>query len=201
MSYPSKLINQFYRQLNLVGLLALLFLSTLLFLPTLKLNAQTTITVDKNNLSEINRIKAAYLFNFLKYVEFESSTNSDDSKESFVCILGKDPFGQAIDAMQGKKAKNKTVNIRRLSLEQNLLGCNIIYISRSETSNLPLIFKGLENNSILTVSEIENFTQQGGIVEFTKDKRKIGITINLKNAHQAKIRISALLLEIAKLTE
>ncbi|MCW8998095.1 MAG: YfiR family protein, partial [Kangiellaceae bacterium] len=190
-----KLVNKLCQHLGLVGLLALLLL------PMPKLNAQTTITVDKNNLSEINRIKAAYLFNFLKYVEFDDSSNSDDSKESFVCILGKDPFGRTIDAMQGKKAKNKTVNIRRLSSEQNISECNIIYISQSESSNLASILKGLENSSILTVSEIKSFTQQGGIVEFTKNKKKIGITINLKNAHQAKIRISALLLEIAKLTE
>ncbi|MCW8877718.1 MAG: YfiR family protein [Kangiellaceae bacterium] len=195
MSSQTKLVNKLCQHLGLVGLLALLLL------PMPKLNAQTTITVDKNNLSEINRIKAAYLFNFLKYVEFDDSSNSDDSKESFVCILGKDPFGRTIDAMQGKKAKNKTVNIRRLSSEQNISECNIIYISQSESSNLASILKGLENSSILTVSEIKSFTQQGGIVEFTKNKKKIGITINLKNAHQAKIRISALLLEIAKLTE
>ena len=87
--------------------MSLLGLLTFLLMPLQNTRAQTAITVDKNNLAEINRIKAAYLFNFLKYVEFDASANSTDSQQSFVCILGKDPFGKAIDAMQGKKAKKQ----------------------------------------------------------------------------------------------
>lgn len=159
------------------------------------------ITVDSQDQLEISRIKSAYLYNFLKYVQFNHQEQALILEEYSVCVLGRDPFGSALDAMSGRTAKGVTVDVKRVANISEAKHCHIVYISKSEKKNLSTIFKTLSHQSILTVSDIEDFVQDGGIIGFTGENKKIGIEINLTNARRSNIRISALLLEIARITD
>ena len=146
-----------------------------------------------------NKIKSAYLYNFLKFVEFGSSK---ENKANFdVCILGVDPFEDALAKIATRKAKGKSVSIRKMLDVSETKSCDIIYISQSKKLELIPVLKELNSRSVLTVSDIENFTQVGGIVRFFPHNGKIGIEINLTRARQSEIQISALLLEIARVIE
>jgi hypothetical protein len=173
-------------------------LSLLLIQPVVPNAAE--LTVDSQDQLEINRIKSAYLYNFLKYVNFNQSEISQPLEYS-VCVLGADPFGSALDAMSGRTAKGIEVKVKRVKDLAEATACHIVYVSQSEKNNLSLILKFLKNRSILTVSDIHNFAQNGGIIGFIGENRKIGIEINLTNARQSHIRISALLLEIARIID
>lgn len=173
-----------------------------LFLLTLPIIAKTTqdpITVNQHDTEEINRIKSAYLYNFLKYIEFPETPIK--LQNFFVCVLGKDPFGRALDAMANRQAKGLNVKIERLSSISQVEQCHIIYVSQSQQTDLETTLKLLSNMPIVTVSDIPNFVERGGIIGFTTNEKKISIKINLSNARKAKIQISALLLEIAKIVE
>ena len=163
-------------------------------------NANSELTVDIEDKLEINRIKSAYLYNFLKYIDLKQPEKSIQ-KDFAVCVLGTDPFGIALDAMSGRTAKGVNVLVKRVSKVEQAVDCNIVYISQSEENQLSKIIQSFNSFSILTVSDIKNFTREGGIIGFITDDKRIGIEINLKNAQKANIKISALLLEIAKITE
>lgn len=163
--------------------------------------SENSITVERDNEKEINQIKSAYLYNFLKYVDLQPSENQLSQNVYSVCVFGNDPFKEALDALVGRQAKGATVKIKRTRNQNELLDCHILYISQSEKNNIEPILKSIENHSILTVSDIKDFTLNGGIIRFSTSEKKIGIEINLSNAIKAKVRISALLLEIAKLIE
>ncbi len=159
------------------------------------------LTVDSRDQLEISKIKSAYLYNFLKYVKFNHGEQDSNLKEYNVCILGSDPFGSALDAMSGRTAKGVSVNVKRVKNIIDAKTCHIVYVSESEQNNLSSIIESLQKLSILTVSDIDNFVQAGGIIGFIGENKKIGIEINLTNARLSNIRISALLLEIAKITD
>ncbi len=182
---------------------SLLFKSCILIsllVPILMLKASERPAFQQEQL-KINRIKSAYLFNFLKYVTFDHGEETLNPNEYSVCVLGVDPLGSALDAMSGRKAKRVNVVVKRLQNIEQAKGCHIIYISDSEKENIEVILKELNKYSRLTVSDINGFTRMGGVIGFISEGGKIRIEINLTNARQANIRISALLLEIARIID
>ena len=175
-----------------------IWISTVIALSFISAN-QTKAANAQNDPQIANKIKSAYLYNFLKFVEFGPDKAE---KERFdVCILGVDPFGEALAKIATRKAKGKPVSIRKMLDVSETKTCDIIYISESKKLELIPVLKELNTRSVLTVSDIENFTQVGGIVRFFPHNGKIGIEINLTRAKQSEIQISALLLEIARIIE
>jgi hypothetical protein len=176
-----------------------------ILLLSVKVNAQPSLIADKARLEEqpnqVNKIKAAYLFNFLKYVDIQSEVSSTQKGERSVCVLGKDPFGVALDSLEGRIAKGAKVRVHRVSKVLEAKACNIVFISQSKQSQLKVILETLQPLSILTVSDIAGFADLGGVIGFINKNKKIKVRINLTNARNSNIRISALLLEIAELTE
>jgi hypothetical protein len=77
----------------------------------------------------------------------------------------------------------------------------VIFISASEESNLPAILKVLEGQAILTVSEIENFAQRGGMIKLAKESNKLVFEINVDVAKRAKLAMSAQLLRLARIVK
>jgi len=146
------------------------------------------------------KIKSAFLYNFLKYIEVEGS-EPFNKKDYSVCVLGVDPFGKALQEVKGKKAKGRPVTVHQMFDVNKTDNCDVIYISQSKKLELLPVLKEINKRSVLTVSDIENFTQVGGIVRFIDNNGKVGIEVNLTQARKSGIQISALLLEIAKVIE
>lgn len=147
-------------------------------------------------------VKAAFLYNFAKFVEWPPEAFSNDGAGGavlVVAIIGDDPFGSAIDQTINKKTVNgRQLTIRRLKWGQNLKDCHVLFVSSSERKRLPQILEALKGASVLTVSEIDMFTQQGGIIGFVMDDGKVRFEINSPAAGRARLKISSKLLELAR---
>ncbi|WP_196137368.1 YfiR family protein [Aliikangiella sp. G2MR2-5] len=151
--------------------------------------------------SRINKVKSAYLYNFLKYVTFSDEKIDTSPENYFVCVLGVDPFGSQLELMNGRIAKGKKVAIKRMLSVEKASHCHLVYVSRSKQLELEPVLEILRQSSVLTVSDIPEFTQKGGIIRFINKNDNIKLEINLKEAQKAQIKISALLLEIASIVE
>ena len=145
------------------------------------------------------QVKAAYLCNFTKFVEWPPGTFPAQDTALTIGIVGEDPFGQALDA----EALNITTNghkmvVQRLHWDQNLRQCQVIFIGRTEKKHLGPILSSLKGASVLTVSEIENFLSSGGMIGLIFDADRIRFEINLDPAADSHLRISSKLLSLAR---
>ena len=143
-------------------------------------------------------VKAAYLFNFAKFIVWPPEAFFDSEGPIQIGILGEDPFGGALE----KTVQNQTVNSRSFIIKhsrkiQELKDSHILFISRSEDVSLSGIFQELKGTSILTVGESENFSRSGGIVHFIEKDNKIRFEINVDAASGAGLEISSKLLQLA----
>ncbi len=144
------------------------------------------------------QVKAAFLYNFAKFVEWSPEAFSDSGAPLVVGIIGDDPFGSAIDqTIDGKTVNGRRLMIRRLKWGQNLRDCHVLFVSSSERQRLSQILERLKGASVLTVSEMDQFIQQGGIIGFVIEASKVRFEINTSAAEQARLRISAKLLALA----
>jgi hypothetical protein len=145
------------------------------------------------------QVKAAFLYNFAKFVEWSPEAFSNGSAVFVVGVLGDDPFGNVLDqGFNGKSINGRHLTIKRLKWGQNLKDCHLLFICSSEKKRLAQIMESLRGAGIVTVSELHNFCQQGGMIGFILEDDKVRFVINTDVAEQAQLRISSKLLSLAK---
>lgn len=144
-------------------------------------------------------VKAAFLYNFAKYVEWPRDPQR--AAEPFVVtVLGEDPFGSILDdAFEGKAIDHRRIVLRRVTRTEEVGASQILFISHSEAGQLPGILKQLDRSAILTVGEMDRFAERGGVICFRSDKDRIRLEINLAVAERSGLRISSELLKLARI--
>ena len=143
------------------------------------------------------QVEAAYLYNFSRFVEWPAKgTNAPGSFT--ICVLGEDPFGHALDAtIAGEAIGNQRVIARRISSPQMSADCQILFISSSEANRLNKIIEALDKNAILTVSDIPQFSQHRGMIQFVLEENRIRFEVNLTATQRAGLTLSSDLLKVA----
>jgi hypothetical protein len=145
------------------------------------------------------QIKAAYLFDFAKFVKWPSDSVLARGSDFEICVLGIDPFGGDLDArVSGEKLDGLPVAVRRLIDVAESKTCRVIFISRSEEAHLPALLAALGSSESLTVSDIPRFLKRGGMIEFVPEGSRVRFGINLDSALRSRLRVSSELLKVAK---
>ena len=144
------------------------------------------------------RLKAAFLYNFAKFVEWPAEASSDEKSAFILGVLGEnDPFGPALESIRGKTVRGRTLTIKRFEGLQDLAACHILFIASSEKEQLEGALEFLEGSSVLTVGEMERFAEMGGIINFVVKKNRLRFEINLDAGRRAGLEISSQLLNLA----
>ena len=141
-------------------------------------------------------IKAAYLYNFIKYVDWPSYGDTIS-----IGVLGSDPFGPALAPLNGKTVKGRRLVIKHLDSVRDAQQCQIIFVSSSERQRLQEIFESLRSARVLTVGETQGFADGGGIINFIEENNKVRFEINAEAARRTGLNISSELLKLARLVK
>lgn len=146
------------------------------------------------------QIKAAFLFNFAKFVEWPPGSFAAAPAPLRICVLGRDPFGEELRRI----VNERTVNGRRLEIDYMVdvrvsRTCNILFIAVSEKSRTRQILEVLRGAAALTVSDSEGLVQQGVMINFVLDDNRVQFEVNRKAIEVAGLKISSKLLSVAKL--
>jgi len=144
------------------------------------------------------QVKAAYLLNFARFVEWPDSCLPPGAPLQ-IAIVGEDPFGGALDeVLRRKSANGHPIQLRRLRWSDALTSCQIVFISASEEEHLPEILESLANRNVLTVSDIDRFSLRGGVIELLMVGNRVRFDINRTAALAAGLTISSKLLSVAR---
>ncbi len=142
------------------------------------------------------QVKAAFLYNFAKFVEWPSN---GDAKPVKIGILGDDPFGDYLDdAIRGKTIRGRPIEARRFRSIGDLQVCDILFISGSEAKRVREIFKALSGVPVLTVGEGRDFAEEGGMIGLIIEAGKVRFDINNKAAKASGITVRSQLLQLAR---
>ena len=145
-------------------------------------------------------LKAVLIYKVAKFVRWPEGTFPAAGSNLHLCVLGHDDFGPSLDAMTGQKLQGQVVSVERLPGNPPLaVNCQIIFVSRSESANLPALLGSLASQPVLTISDIEGFANQGGMIELATTDSKIHFQINPAASRRAGLEIGAQLLQLATL--
>ncbi len=162
------------------------------------------------------QIKAAFIYNFIKFVDWPKEKVAENNEPVTIGIIGKDPFGNAFAPVKDKEDKGRKVLIKRFKpieelkksgekdktlLEreiESLRKCHLLFICLSEEKSIKEIINLVKDHSVLTIGDVQGFLESGGIINFIMEEKKVRFEINMTAANRAKLKIRSQLLRLAK---
>jgi hypothetical protein len=145
-------------------------------------------------------VKAAYLYHFARYVDWPSSAFPSDGAPFVIAVLGDDPFGPLLDqALEGRRIADRTTRVVRTRSVEEAARAQLVFISASETGDLPQIMRKLGRRQVLTVGDLEEMARRGAVIAFRRDRNKIRFDINPRRAEGNGLKVSSQLLRVARI--
>jgi len=153
---------------------------------------------DDSQMGMEYQIKAAFLFNFAKFVDWPSRKFTQPDSPLLIGIVGEDPFGGLLEeAVQDKRINDRAVAIRHIDTMEELRKCHIIFVCRSEEERLGPILSEVRGDNVLTVGETDKFISKGGMINFVMIGSSVHFQINDSAARHAGLKISSKLSSLA----
>jgi hypothetical protein len=145
-------------------------------------------------------LKAAFLFNFAKFVEWPPNAFAGPESPFLVCVFGTDPFGITLDnALREKVIAEHPASVARVKRVADISGCQILFVAASESHLLPEVLAKLRGQCVLVIGETNDFASSGGVIQFTLEDNRVRFLINPDAADRAGLKISSKLLALAKI--
>jgi hypothetical protein len=139
------------------------------------------------------RVKAGFLYNFIAFTEWPATVGSPLT----LCVYGASPFGDELDALQGKNPGGRSLAIRPASKLEQLKGCQVVFVASSAIDSLPLILASLEGESVLTVADVPGALDAGVGINMLIRQSKVAFEVNLAATRRARLNVSSKLLRLA----
>lgn len=142
-------------------------------------------------------IKGAMVYGFTKFVTWPPESFADANAPLVLCVLGNDPFGPTFETfMRDKKYFGRPLRLRHIAAPP-VDGCHVVFISRSEQKHLAEVLAAVTRPGVFTVSDIERFTERGGVIGMFTRADKVQFEINREAAQRVNLTISSKLLRLA----
>ncbi len=142
-------------------------------------------------------VKAAFIHNIAKFVEWPDASRSGGALR--LCLLGQNPFGNALDALRGKVIGDKVWEIVPVNQQTNLSHCQVLFIAASESDKLGQVLENIKGDAVLTVADSDGFAGRGVMVNFYLEQNRVRFEINRDAASRGGFRISSQLLKLARI--
>jgi hypothetical protein len=143
-------------------------------------------------------LKAAFLYNFAKFVAWPSTRLPDPASPIVIGLYGRSPFGTELGAaIAARKVGGRAIVLREVTEPEQLKDVHLLFIPAAADRELDLIMPAVRERAILTVGESEAFQDEGGIIAFIVTGEKLRFTIDTTAADRAGLRISAQLQKLA----
>jgi hypothetical protein len=155
---------------------------------------------DAQDVTEVT-LKGAFLFNFTRFTEWPADSLPAQSTVS-ACVLGDRAVGDSFARqVKGKQVAGRTVNVTIVDSNSAIPVCHLLYVSGVSRARLGEIVSNLRESPVLTVSDAEEFTKRGGIIQFFVESGKMRFRINARSAKRARLLLSSRLLALADVVD
>jgi hypothetical protein len=147
-----------------------------------------------------DQVKAAYLFNFAKFIEWPADVfNKADAPMNF-CSLGRSPVVDELDSsVRGKSINGHTITLKHLQGPEDLKGCHLVFLAASAGKQQQKLLQAAKGMPILLVAEASGFARAGGTINFIMESGRLLFEINIKASESAHLKLSSKLLSLARI--
>jgi len=148
------------------------------------------------------QVKAAFLFNFAKFIEWPTEAMGDASQPFNICFAGDKTVSQELQqVVSGKSLANHSIRVLQIRTPADSIRCHILFITAAATSQEPHFLALLRDSSVLTVGETRGFCSRGGVINFWIDSDHVRFEISPKAYQRAHLLPSSKLMRLARVVD
>lgn len=149
---------------------------------------------------EDSRVKAAYLYNFAKFVEWPSGAFRNAEDPTVICVVGDERTSDVLEsALNGKKAAGKLVEARTPHSSSEIKSCHVLFIGFSDKQRIAQLLNQLQGASVLTVGQSDQFLSLGGMINLALKDSRIELEIDPDASSAVGLKISSRLLVVGRI--
>lgn len=146
------------------------------------------------------KLKAALIYKLTKFIEWPDGDKPADPESFGVCVVGGNPFGDALKALEKLTVRRIPITIYDdLGIEGIQKYCAVVFINEPDKDVLVSIILALKQFPVLTISDINGFAEKGGMIQLAKKEKRIRLRINLDSSRYSGLKISSQLLMLSTL--
>lgn len=147
------------------------------------------------------QLKAAFLYNFAKFVEWPAETFPTTSTPFTICALGNDPFGTSLDAIAGKTVKDRPLIVKRIRSITAVNGCQILYVSPHELPQATDLLRSLQKVPVLTVCDMDGCAETGLMLNMRMADNRVQLDMNLEAVQRTTLKVSSQLIKLTRIVK
>ena len=182
------------RRTGLFACALLVLVSSCWLLPT-KAEADHQATTETS-------VKSAFLYKFTHFVDWPPETMGKAGDPFAMCVMGRNELADVLEhAVEGRTARNRPLVVRRIESAKQTRGCHLLFIGWPKLEKIQGVLGALRWQPTLTVGDVRGFAQRGGMVNLTKQGKRLRFEINRRSAERAGIHLSSQLLKLAELVD
>ena len=148
-----------------------------------------------------DQVKAAFVYNFAKFVEWPENAFSSKEAPLILCVIGKDNVGSALQVLEKKEVQGRQLRLNVITdLTQYLQNnsCHILFIANSEFAHQQQLLQDVGDAPTLTVADNADFIKQGGMISLYVESQRVQFAINQSATHNNGLKLSARMLQLAR---
>ncbi len=139
------------------------------------------------------QLKAAYLVNFMKYIEWPGTHTT-----LHLCLFGRDSLGLQLAPYEGRQIGGRELRIRRVNSPEQLADCHQLFIPETEEARFGAVLRWVDKQAILTVSDAEFFTREGGGIALVRSDGRLQFDVNAEALNRARLKPSSQMMRLAR---
>ena len=144
-------------------------------------------------------VKAGFVYNFTKFVEWPSGVLPAGGSMQ-LCVLGQALDGRLVP-LHGRISQGREIRVRNVSAGSDLTSCHVLFVAESEERRMGSVLNAVSGNPVLTISDIGDFAESGGMIGLAVRNEKVTFTVNLPATRAAGLRTSAQLLRLGRVLQ
>jgi YfiR/HmsC-like len=147
-------------------------------------------------------VKAAFLFHFVRFVEWPQEFAPGPDSTIVLGVLGDDPMADVLErTIAGKRIDGRALTLRRFAGPAAVRPCHVLFLPTGRAPDLPRVLQELHGAPVLIVGDSPGFARAGGVINFFLEDDRVRFEINLAAAARAGLRISSKLLTLARVVD
>lgn len=153
----------------------------------------------QRDVSKEYEIKAAFLYNFTKFVEWRGEQFASPAEAITIAVCGPNPFGDELQKIvKGRQVNGREIVVKFAAAPQDVLDAELVFVGALGGERMKETVQMLNAAGIVTVGETDEFTRAGGMIVFVLEGDKVRFEIDVGEAERRGLKISAQLQKLAK---
>jgi YfiR/HmsC-like len=146
-------------------------------------------------------VKIGFIYNFVKFVTWPKAAFEKDPQSLILCYVADDPSIKTFYKLDGKIVKDRKIKVIACDDDACFEQCHIIFFATQNKENIQKVLDKTKGRSVLTIGEVEGFTQWGGVINFFEELNRLRFKVNLTAARREDLKVSSQILVSAQIVE